>query len=54
MTLRIDPPFTRRDKAAVALMVLAFAVAIGLVNYALHYEEEKAAARWNEVHHGRR
>ena len=30
MTLRSDPPFTTRDKAAVALMVLAFAVALGL------------------------
>ena len=54
MTLRIDPPFTRRDKVAVLLMVLAFAVAIGLVNYALHYEEEKAAARWQQVHHVKR
>lgn len=54
MSWQIDPPLEGRHKLAILLMVLAAAVAVGLVNFALVAEENREAVRWNEVHHERR
>ena len=53
MRIEITPPLETRHKVGIGLMILAMALAVGLINYALAVEEQKASARWQETHHGR-